>query len=232
MKSDKDIGSFEQRLADQVRSKWENYIVKRFDLSTARTDEELCLAGERLIVMRASSPFANATVKLNRNTNHSLRLADNIRIETLFGKFYLTNAAQADQWLDIIIGANFEYKKKVECGYIERTPEPLVVDFDLPFFTCDSTFHEMDLSGIVPAGAKAVSLVIRFGFNAVNQEVTVRKHGNTSWPASCGQRSQVTGQLIFVNTECPLDENRHIDYYVAAAPTPWYLNMTIKGWWL
>lgn len=107
--SDRDISSWEQRLKDQVRRGWDNYFHHRIDLSIARNDEIVMLAGEFIIVEGSSSATANASIKLNMDKNDALRLRKGTTIETVFIKSYLTNVAQPDEWLDLIVGINFKY---------------------------------------------------------------------------------------------------------------------------
>ena len=110
--NDRNINQFDNRLLDQVRRKFENYFIYRLDLTTAQTDHEISLAGEYLYIMAASSNTANAQARLNRNTNHALDLIEGIELETVFERVFITNTAQADEWLDILVGCNFKYKKQ------------------------------------------------------------------------------------------------------------------------
>lgn len=114
--SDRDIIAWENRLKQQTLRGWENYCRKRIDLTTARAMEFWGIPGEFLYVEQASSESALASVRLNRNTNDELDLELGTIIKTIFDTIYLTNTAQPDQWLDIIIGINFEYYKKSQVG--------------------------------------------------------------------------------------------------------------------
>jgi len=111
--SDRDIKNWDQRLQDQAGKGWDNYKVIRVDLTQARTNEQLRKPGEFLIVSDSSSAAAVATVKFNRTTNPSLDLAEDVEIKSLFTVLFISNEALADQWIDLIIGINFEYKKKI-----------------------------------------------------------------------------------------------------------------------
>lgn len=117
MFSDRDIVNWDQRLKDQAGKGWDNYSVKRIDLTLARTNEPLRLPGEFLCVSNSSSASAVATVKLNRTSNPSLNLEEDVEIKTIFTILFISNTALADEWIDLTIGINFEYKKKmIECG--------------------------------------------------------------------------------------------------------------------
>jgi len=110
--SDRDIQSWDRRLGDQVKRGWDNYMRRRIDLSAARVDEFWSTAGEFLYVEQVSSESAAAVVRLNRNTNDQIDLELGTIIKTIFKELYITNTVQTDQWIDIIIGINFEYYKK------------------------------------------------------------------------------------------------------------------------
>jgi len=108
---DREIQGWDKRLADQVRRNWDNYKHLRIDLTAARLDEPLKIAGEFLYVY-SSSGSAAAKIKLNRNTNDSLDLEKGVNIETVFIDVFITNDAQADEWIDLVFGINFKYREK------------------------------------------------------------------------------------------------------------------------
>jgi len=109
--SDRDITAWDRRLKEQVLKGWENYSRQRIDLSAARTVEYFGQTGEFLYIEKASSESAKATVRINRNTNDEIDLELGTVIKTIFQVLYITNEAQAGEWVDIIIGINFEYYK-------------------------------------------------------------------------------------------------------------------------
>lgn len=114
--SDKDIQNWDQRLKNQCLKGWENYIRKRIDLSIERICEFWGIAGEYLYVEEVSSDSASAQIRLNRNTNDTIDLRADAVIKTIFGEFYITNEAQPGEWIDIIVGINFEYQKRRQPG--------------------------------------------------------------------------------------------------------------------
>ena len=105
------IKSWDERLDDQIRRRWENYLKRRIDLSIARVNQSFVMAGEGFIVQAVSNSTITATVRFNREMNDDLDLVDGLQIETLFGEFFITNTAQAGEWIDIIIAVDFSYKK-------------------------------------------------------------------------------------------------------------------------
>ena len=102
------MDSWDKRLKEQTERGWKNYHKHRFDLPTARADLELAFAGDFLYVSQASSASALASVKLNRNTNEALELQIGTTIKTIFTKFFISNVAQSGEWIDVIVGVNFE----------------------------------------------------------------------------------------------------------------------------
>ncbi len=102
------MDSWEQRLHYQVERGWKNYHKHRINLSVARADLSVYFAGDFFYVEKTSSASALASVKLNRNTNESLDLQAGSRINTVFTQYFITNTAQSGEWLDVIVGINFE----------------------------------------------------------------------------------------------------------------------------
>ncbi len=110
--SDRDIQAWEMRLKQQAVRGWDNYVRRRIDLSSARAAEYWGIAGEFFYVEQVSSESAKASISINRNTNDQIDLELGTVIKTIFTELYVTNTVQTDQWIDIIIGINFEYYKK------------------------------------------------------------------------------------------------------------------------
>lgn len=111
---DREIKQWDKRLDDQVKRGWDNYKHLHIDLSTARLDEPFRITGEYLYVEESSGATAIAKIKLNRNTNDALDLEKAVKIETVFTEVYITNEALQDEWLDLVFGINFKYKKKID----------------------------------------------------------------------------------------------------------------------
>jgi len=108
---DREIIQWDKRLADQVMRGWDNYKHLHIDLGTARLDEPTRITGEYVYVEDSSSSLAIAKIKLNRNTNDALDLKKDVKIETVFIEVYITNELLQDQWLDLVFGINFKYKR-------------------------------------------------------------------------------------------------------------------------
>lgn len=106
-----ELTPFEIQLREQILRNWKNYNPKRIDLGIAREKQQYDLAGKYICVQNISSADAAVTIILNDKDNGELDLVDGLEIETLFRKVFITNAVQADEWIDIIFGADFRYKK-------------------------------------------------------------------------------------------------------------------------
>jgi hypothetical protein len=102
------MSNWDARLAEQVKRKFENYRPQRILLDNAIDNKELTIAGDTLIVVNASSANALATVRLNNASNEPINLKLGKKISTIFTKFYVSCTAQANDWLDIIIGIDFD----------------------------------------------------------------------------------------------------------------------------
>lgn len=112
-KSDRDISQWDARLKEQLERSFHNYHKRRIDLSVARDNKQFDWTGEILIVEKASSSNAIATVRLMFVDADPLTLEKNVEIKSIFNRLYLSNDALAGEWLDVIAGINFEYKKKI-----------------------------------------------------------------------------------------------------------------------
>jgi len=110
--SDRDIRNWEKRLKDQTLRGWNNYKRFRYELTTARANDYLGLTGEFLFVEAVSSKSALAMVRLNRNTNDPIDLKIGTHIKTIFESLYVTNTAQSGEWIDLVVGINFEYGRQ------------------------------------------------------------------------------------------------------------------------
>lgn len=112
----------------------------------------------------------------------------------------------------------------------ENRGDPAGNDFATHNFTQDNTWHELDLSGIVPADAKGVVVSLLLLNAGVGRYFALRQHGNVnSWNVS-GNTIQVANIFYRTDATCPVDGDRHIDYFASAAGWT-IINMTVKGWW-
>jgi len=117
--SDRDIKTWDERLKAQVDRHWDNYVHRRIDLSTARLDEPFLIAGEFIYVEERSSVNAVAKIKIQKVNKESLDLVRGVEIYTVFTQVFITNDALQGEWLDLVFGINFIYKKKIALDEID-----------------------------------------------------------------------------------------------------------------
>jgi hypothetical protein len=115
-------------------------------------------------------------------------------------------------------------------SYYDRG-DPADADFVKTDLTTDGAWHELDLSGIVPEGAKAVSISLYIVDNLAGQIVRFRRAGNVNIFAITGTATQVAYVPIFTHCICAVDENRKIEYYCSNTSFTG-IQITINGWWL
>ena len=122
--SDRDISNWDNRLLKHVHKKWDNYTRHRIFLDTAKDREYIPIAGEYLYVEEVSGGSVDASIRLDKNDAPLLDLVRGVEIRTVFEGFYITSPAQPGQWLDLLVGINFLYKKPSAAGrdYAEVNP--------------------------------------------------------------------------------------------------------------
>lgn len=108
--------------------------------------------------------------------------------------------------------------------------DPAAADWTKDTLTADGAFHDLDLSSIVPAGAKAVLISITVKDDAAGSRVLLRKNGNSnSWNVGVAT-TQVANLRHFEDVVIPCDTNRVIEYELTN--TVWTeIYFLIKGWW-
>lgn len=134
------------------------------------------------------------------------------------------------QWLiDMAIAAMKQYLVD-NPRYVDRG-DPVGTDWTGVDFISDGTWRDLDLSAIVPAGAKAVLFDIGIKDAGINADFYLRKKGNINiWNRST-IRNQVANLYLFNPAICACDEDRFVQYWITAAADP-DLRVTIRGWWL
>lgn len=155
-KSDRDISEWDRRLKQQLERSFHNYHNRRIDLSVARDNEQLDWTGEIIIVEKASSSDATATIRLMFDDADLLTLEKNVEIRSIFNRLFITNTAQAGEWLDVIAGINFEYKKKIDVVNFVDSGDVEEYDYEITDLDLDGMWHDLDLSDKIPIGTVAV----------------------------------------------------------------------------
>lgn len=113
-------------------------------------------------------------------------------------------------------------------NFVDRG-DPAAADFTS--FTTDSYWHDLDLSSIVPSGAKAVLLGLELLDDAAGSYFLVRKNGNSNAYNADKIRTQVANISMDGNLIVFVDANRVIEYR-AAAVTFSSIEMVVRGWWI
>lgn len=115
-------------------------------------------------------------------------------------------------------------------GFYHDRGDPATVDFETADFTTDNTWRDLDLSAIVPAGAKAVHFWTAIKDDAVSSDMRYRKNGNTS----SVNMAQVTTQVANVTRNADItvacDTNRIIEYR-GDNLTFTDIVLIVRGWW-
>lgn len=98
------LDDFLKRHAQWKWTKDTPYIILHVDLSVAHTDLELNVGGDLLKVVQASDNDAAVDIKINFPYASPIPMFRYRCVYTYFDKFYLTNAAQPDAWIDLLVG--------------------------------------------------------------------------------------------------------------------------------
>lgn len=117
-------------------------------------------------------------------------------------------------------------------GYKDRG-DPAAVDFARGVLTLDSTWRDLDLSGIVPVGAVAVEITVQAANNVVGKLISFRKNGNTNTRVTLSQKTQVATKQIYISGKVACDGDRIIEYFGTANDGDWTAaQITICGWYM
>jgi len=145
MSNSDDIRDWDIRLTEQAKRGWDNYIRRRIHLDVARSNEIWNICGEFIYIEEVSSAIAVGSIRLNRDRNDAIDLELGTIIKTMFTQVYITHAALADEWIDIIIGINFEYEKAPAI----TLPVPVPVTDNGGSLTVDGTVAVSAVGGAV-----------------------------------------------------------------------------------
>lgn len=117
---------------------------------------------------------------------------------------------------------------RIKGMFVDRG-DPAAADYVLGDFTRDNTWYELDLSGIVPANAKAVSVTLLMASPILGKQAFFRKHGNANARNVSVAYTQVNNVRVGHDLVIPVDTDRKIDYLFQAGFN--FINFTVKGWW-
>lgn len=107
--------------------------------------------------------------------------------------------------------------------------DPSAWDFEETDLTTDNTWRDLDLSSIVPSGARFVLLGGYVVDNAVGSDIQFRKNGNSNDYHRVGATTQVIDVGIGIDCVVPCDSSRVIEY--KATNVTWsQIKILVKGW--
>lgn len=109
--------------------------------------------------------------------------------------------------------------------------DPADYDFKIGDFTTDDDWHTLDLSGIVPAGAKAITCWFGMAATVTNARFQIRQNGNSNAFNFTGSRTQVANLFFEAGGTILCDTNRVVEYKATNVDFT-VIFMTIKGWWM
>lgn len=132
------------------------------------------------------------------------------------------------QWIINIIMEMIEAAGYIKAAYVNRGA-PALWDFATGDFTKDGAFHDLDLSSIVPAGAKAVHCRLYIRAGTVAAQALFAKKGDGASKNLTQAFIQVSLVKYSVDFFCALDENRFIEYKFDNI-TWTSINLCVRGW--
>lgn len=232
-KSDRDISQWDARLKQQLERSFHNYHKRRIDLSVARDSKQFDWTGETLIVEKASSADAIATVRLMFEDADELDLQENIEIKSIFNRLYISNDAQADEWLDVIAGINFEYKKKIVGDKFIQRVNPSIPDFTQDDFIWDAAFYTKELPTFVPANAKRFLMRLEIRGSLPEMYLMLYPANSTNHTDGQSVRTAVANVTAIGTLVLTITTPRTIQYKAKDdGGEITHLDLTILGWFV
>lgn len=121
------------------------------------------------------------------------------------------------------------YAYKYVTGTIVDRGDPAALDFVVGDLTTDGTYRDIDLTGIVPRGAKIVRLRVKIEDDAAGRIFFLRKNGNSNTHNVYVVRTQVANVANDANFLIPMDSGEVIEYF--ASNTTWTtIDLVVTGW--
>jgi hypothetical protein len=119
-------------------------------------------------------------------------------------------------------------------GFIDRG-NPTAYDYNetgsKAVLNTDGTWRDLDLSAIVPAGAKAVLMHIDIADDSTGSQFFLRKNGNSNAYNVVQCNTMVANQLCPYEVIVSCDTNRVIEYNGANVAFI-YIRIVVKGWFI
>lgn len=134
------------------------------------------------------------------------------------------------QWLFDIVEEMMEAAGFLKAAYIDRGTHP-ASDFVLGDLVVDGVFHDLDLSSIVPVGAKGVNIHIPAKSTVITDVFYLKPKSHPVTFASCTIRPQIANHITCIRRAFAIDSDRIMEYRFTGVG--WnYIRLTVKGWWL
>jgi len=132
---------------------------------------------------------------------------------------------QWEPWGPIFSADLASYKQP---SFVDRS-DASAFDFLVGDLTTNGTYRDLDLSAIVPEGAKAVYLTGRIRDNLVDSQLAFKKNADASGFHGNRVYTQLANQYNSFQFIVPVDSSRVIQYY--ATNTIWdSIDIVINGW--
>ena len=113
--------------------------------------------------------------------------------------------------------------------YVDRG-DPLNYDFEIGNFTQDNAWHTLDLSSIIPLGAKLILFDFDFTNTSANRHIELRKNGQSNNKNHAEVHTRVAAQDDHAIMVVAPDGNRIIEYKISTAGWS-VISTTVRGWW-
>jgi len=117
-----------------------------------------------------------------------------------------------------------------EYGFYVYRGDPAVFDYKEPDWTMDYLWHELDLSAIVPANAKAIDASFIIAARSTGKFFHFRRHGQVNNKNICFGMINVAWGSYGFDLTIPCDADRKIDYLMSP-DIDLVANFIVKGWW-
>ena len=156
---------------------------------------------------------------------------DPTSFETTNGGFLDEDDMASDS--DVAVASQQSIKAYVDAaggGFVDRG-DPTGFDWDQTDLSVQNdTWNDLDLSAIVPAGAKLVLFRTLIKDASVNVVVYLREKGNVDAYNATDTRTQVSNVYLAGEALVACGSDRVVEYRITAAID--YLGFLVKGWWL
>jgi hypothetical protein len=133
------------------------------------------------------------------------------------------------QWLIDIIAQRVIETIGIPPCYVSRG-DPSDWDFTDATLTADGSYHELDLSSIVPAGATFIVARFSMSYFTPGSAGMFRKLGHTGG-MNVSVRATQSANIVFADDILvEVSEDRKIEYRFSSNPNSIYFS--VRGWWL